>query len=74
VIVDGKTIGTTPFEETVAHGDAQRTYTLKKDGYEPASATLAADADAARRVTLKKKRRATVTTKPDDKGGVNPFD
>jgi hypothetical protein len=75
VLVDGKAIGTTPFEESREPIAGQRVYTLQKSGYEPTTVTLAGDRPRSERVTLKKKSRPARGS-ADGVGdkGVNPFD
>jgi serine/threonine protein kinase len=71
VIVDGKTVGTTPFAESIEPSTGQRLYTLQRRGYEPATVTLAGDRAATERVKLKRRGRSADGV--GDKG-VNPFD
>jgi len=71
VFLEGKQVGTTPFEDRVAAGGPGRTYTLRKDGYDPASVTLPTARDAAERAVLKK--RPPPRPSLGDKG-LNPFD
>ncbi|HEY0993099.1 MAG TPA: protein kinase [Kofleriaceae bacterium] len=75
VLVDGKAIGTTPFEESLEPTAGQRVYTLQKSGYEPTTVTLAGDRPRSERVTLKKKNRpARGSAEGVGDKGVNPFD
>jgi hypothetical protein len=75
VLVDGKAIGTTPFEESLEPTAGQRVYTLQKSGYEPTTVTLASDRPRSERVTLKKKNRpARGSAEGVGDKGVNPFD
>jgi hypothetical protein len=71
VIVDGKTVGTTPFDESIEPSTGRRVYTLQRRGYEPATVRLAGDRAATARVTLKRRGRSADGV--GDKG-VNPFD
>jgi serine/threonine protein kinase len=71
VIVDGQTVGTTPFAESIEPSTGQRVYTLQRRGYEPATVTLAGDRAATERVKLKRRGRSADGV--GDKG-VNPFD
>jgi hypothetical protein len=76
VLVGGKPIGTTPFDERVTAGGPGRVYTLRKDGYEPATVTLATARDGAERIVLKKRPPAKPPAPPPTLGdkGINPFD
>jgi eukaryotic-like serine/threonine-protein kinase len=74
VLVDGKAIGTTPFDESIERAAGQRVYTLQKAGYEPATVTLARDRNGSQRVTLKKKRPSRGSADGVGDKGVNPFD
>jgi serine/threonine-protein kinase len=76
VLVAGTAVGTTPFAEDVPAGSPSRVYTLKKPGYEPATATLDTARDGAHQIDLKKlpgPPRPAVGPDLGDKG-VNPFD
>jgi serine/threonine-protein kinase len=81
VLRAGKVVGTTPFVDTLAPGSNEhepRSYVVRKDGYEPATATLAVDRDASDKVVLKKKKPHPRVDTPAQPGlgdrGVNPFD
>ena len=72
VLVAGKPVGSTPFEELVPRAAGHRSYKLQKDGFDAARVSADTAHDGALRVTLKKKR----THAKQDIGdkGVNPFD
>jgi serine/threonine-protein kinase len=72
VSVDGKQVGTTPFDERVAAGGPSRTYTLRKAGHDPANLTLTTARDAAEHVVLKKRPPQPPPSLGDK--GLNPFD
>jgi serine/threonine-protein kinase len=73
VVIDGKPVGTTPYEEEVVRGSDRRVYELRKTDFEPAQIRFETAQDGAQQVTLKRKR---ARYKPADIGdkGVNPFD
>ena len=72
VLVDGKPVGATPFEELVPRAAGRRSYKLQKDGFDTARASADTAHDGVLRVTLKKKR-ARAKQDIGDKG-VNPFE
>jgi serine/threonine-protein kinase len=76
VVVAGKALGTTPFAEDVPAGSPGRVYTLKKAGYEVATATLDTARDASQQIELKKQPAAARPAAAPGLGdkGVNPFD
>jgi serine/threonine-protein kinase len=76
VLVAGTAVGTTPFAEDVPAGSPSRVYTLKKPGYEPATATLDTARDGAHQIDLKKLPAPPRPAAGPDLGdkGVNPFD
>ena len=76
VVVAGVAVGITPFAEDVPAGSPRRVYTLKKPGYEPATATLDTARDGAQQIELKKLPAPPRPAAGPDVGdrGVNPFD
>ena len=74
VLVDGKPIGTTPFEESLEPSARPRVYILQKPGYEPVTVRLPGDRAGSERVTLKKNRPARGSAEGVGDKGVNPFD
>jgi hypothetical protein len=73
VLVAGAVVGTTPFAEDVPAGSSNRVYTLRKAGYEPATATLDTAHDATQQIDLKKQPAPRAAPSLGDKG-LNPFD
>jgi eukaryotic-like serine/threonine-protein kinase len=74
VLVAGTVVGTTPFAEDVPAGSSSRAYTLRKAGYEPATATLDTARDAAQQIDLKKQPAPRAAAPSLGDKGINPFD
>jgi serine/threonine-protein kinase len=74
VEIGGKSIGTTPLVDLVERADTPRVYTVRKNGYENATASLSSARDGTAKLVLKK-RGHSPPQPPSTVGdrGVNPF-
>ncbi|MGC4083288.1 MAG: PEGA domain-containing protein [Vicinamibacterales bacterium] len=73
VVIDGTTVGKTPYEGTLPKADRDVKVVLKLSGHRDRQLSVRADSAITQTLKLEPRARATTTTKTNRDQSVNPF-